>query len=210
MTTPQIPAPGAPVARRPFRWLRLIHVLLVLAMIPLIFSSLAVLVAVVVAALGLGAYPVRFPVVGDVAQAVAGLPDGVRIEDPTTVVLRDPTFGQAVLWALGPAVGAAFALVIVVMLQRLVSAATSSDPFTMGNARRLRRIGVLMVAGQLAYAVVTVVAHWALAVSVLGDRVQFPYFEQPWLGVFAGIAIIAVAEVVRHGVAMREELDEVV
>lgn len=92
-----------------------------------------------------------------------------------------------------------------VLLYRLVRSAR--QPFSAVNVRRLRGLGRFLLFGALIAALVEAVAGGLLARAVLTDhRFLFDY-DLPAGAVIGGIGLLAIAEVLRHGVRMREDLE---
>lgn len=141
----------------------------------------------------------------------AVLDDGAHLSANGTVgvEIADPTVGQSLALALGWVPALAMTLVALVLLLRLVRDARRHGPFTTATVRRLRAVAVVaLVGGPLGIAA----EAWSNALltrSVLstgGDVAPHVTFE--WL--LLGLGFLAVAEVVRTGLAMRSELDEVI
>jgi hypothetical protein len=128
------------------------------------------------------------------------------------VTVADPTPAQTTLEviALGLAGSVAW-LVIAILARRIVIAALRADPFTVSTADRIRRLGIVILAGGSLAELISVAAAYALFRSVfpsfsyLGDTIDISFW---WLPL--GLAVLAFAAVVRHGCALRAELDEVI
>ncbi|OYP30489.1 DUF2975 domain-containing protein [Rhodopirellula sp. MGV] len=147
------------------------------------------------------------------AQDRAGRAVGVQFDGPAKVKLvfneSNPariTIAQRA--ALGLLLGSLLvaAIYFVKQLRDIVWTIDQQDPFVAENARRMRTIGLLILAfgffrafGQL------LVSGFADSMIVpsgfnLNGRVEFP------VGLFAvGISVLVLSEVFRHGARMREE-----
>ena len=99
-------------------------------------------------------------------------------------------------------------------LSTLVASSRRDDPFTLDNARRVRWMGLLLVVGGPAYAVLTRLVHgWLLADSELADRASMVaawWADFPWWSGAVGLALLALASVWRRGAAMRHDLEGLV
>ncbi len=129
------------------------------------------------------------------------------------VSVQDPTLLQTLLGLLSHGLAHTLAaLPMIVYARRLVDRAAAGGPFTLDTARGLRRLGrVVLVGGALAE-VVQIAATTALLHSVLPGPhgvADTSYRLSLWWLVL-GLAVLAFAEVVEHGCALRAELDEVV
>lgn len=128
------------------------------------------------------------------------------------VTVADPTPAQTTLEviALG-AVGAVAWLVIAILARRIVISALHADPFTVSTADQIRRLGIIILAGGSLAELISAAASYALFRSVFpsssypGDTIDISFW---WLPL--GLAVLAFAAVVRHGCALRAELDEVI
>jgi hypothetical protein len=133
-----------------------------------------------------------------VTLAVAG--------DPVTVrggQVADPTAAQLALNGLIRVPTAVVVLAGLLLLTRIVGAACKGDPFTAGNVRLLRILGIVLLAGGASADIVAEVARRALQDPSAGGFVWSGW----WL---SGIGFLAVSEVFRRGVALRSVLDEVI
>ena len=109
-----------------------------------------------------------------------------------------------------------FALVTIPMLilaQRAIKAAIEHDPFTRQMVRRLRVLGwVVLVGGGLSELAEYVCARILLNITLPKDTLDFaqPDVDITLWWLFPALIVLAFAEIVRRGVAMRDELDTVV
>jgi hypothetical protein len=135
-----------------------------------------------------------------------------HIDDLVAVMVADPTIAQTSLEviALG-LVGAVVWLVIAILARRIVTSALRADPFTVSTADQIRRLGIVILAGGSLAELIRLAASYALFRTVFpsssydGDTIDISFW---WLPL--GLAVLAFAAVVRHGCALRAELDEVI
>jgi hypothetical protein len=118
--------------------------------------------------------------------------------------------GQTLLFAAGALPALALGLGIVAPLLAALRSTMAGEAFTAANARRVRTVGLRLAFGSLAVAAVHSLTSWLIARDVLGDRAGGPYLQLPLTGVLAGVAVLAVTEIVRRGILLRAELDEVI
>jgi hypothetical protein len=134
------------------------------------------------------------------------------VDDTVVVTVADPTFAQTALEdiALGT-LGAIAWLVIAILARRIVTSALGADPFTVSTADQIRRLGIIILAAGGLAELIREAASYALYRSVfpsssyLGTVTGASFW---WLPL--GLAVLAFAAVVRHGCALRAELDEVI
>src|SRR5665648_358613 len=135
----------------------------------------------------------------------AGLRDlapGASLDPAGTadVVVADPTTSQ-VLWSLTTWLPAlAIGVAVLVLLLTVVTDRTIG---------RLRAIGILTLLGGPITIALGALARSALSDSVLaGSGDLSPAITMDWL--IVGMGFLALAEVIRRGRSMRQELDEVI
>src|SRR5688572_23413403 len=127
----------------------------------------------------------------------------------TEVVIVDPTTPQT-LWYLGTRLPSTIVLVTALfMLLRLLNRARRANPFSRDTVRDLRWVGVVLLAGGPLASLVESVATLGLSEGLVANSVSGHWdVPVPWL--FAGFGVMAIAQIVARGCAMREELDEVI
>jgi hypothetical protein len=128
-----------------------------------------------------------------------------------TAHINDPTAAQTVLGLL--ANGLAFAvatLPMIIMARRLVDQAVAGDPFTVAVATGLRRLGRLILLGGLIAEVVSSAAAYALYDSVLPSDGAINTIMIDFWWLLLGLVVLSFAQIMRHGCALRTELDEVI
>lgn len=99
------------------------------------------------------------------------------------------------------------------MLSRMVGSARRGDPFTHRNARRLALAGALVALGPTsALLAQQAVLRWMLAGSTAAGKadIWFRWESVPLWPLGVGLALLVLAAVWRHGVAMREDLEGLV
>jgi hypothetical protein len=96
------------------------------------------------------------------------------------------------------------------LLRGLARSVREGDPFGPANVQRLRRLGLLLVVGAPAVAVV----NWALRLSLANTlpanafgNVGFPGFSFPFVLLLAGLGAFILAEVFAHGLWLREDVE---
>lgn len=134
---------------------------------------------------------------------------GVAFDGPAKVKLTMPSDLTLFHKVLGIAALALFlgaCLYFVKQLRDIVRTIDQQDPFVKENARRVRMIGVLIIAFSLAKGVLQ------LAISGYADSAVVPTgftldgkLEFPFGLIVAGVAVVVLSEVFRHGHRLREE-----
>jgi hypothetical protein len=135
-----------------------------------------------------------------------------EVED-VLVAVHDPSLPQRILELIGTGtLTFAVTLVLAVLAQRTVDAAIRSDPFTPDMAGRLTRLGRAVLIGGFGSEAIRLTAGIALYRSAHGTgyaiNAQTGQLGAWWL--LLGLAVLGFAAVVRHGCALRAELDEVI
>jgi hypothetical protein len=127
----------------------------------------------------------------------------------TSVAIADPTPAQA-WWYLATKLPSTLILVTVLLiLLRLLSRARRGNPFNRETVRDLRWAAVVLMAGGSLAGLAEGVATLGLSEGLVDNTVS-GYWEVPILWLFSGFAVMAIAQVVARGHAMREELEEVI
>jgi hypothetical protein len=134
---------------------------------------------------------------------------GVAPDQDLEVVVADPDLAQRLTDALTYAPSYLVVMAILVLLLRLVRRARSTDPFTRATVRQLRVLAVVAIAGGYSAFLVEMIAAMHLTSLVVTDSV-FATVQVPLHWFLIGFGLFAIAEVVRRGCAMREDLDTVV
>jgi hypothetical protein len=149
------------------------------------------------------------------ANASQRLPD-LSLGD-VTVYASAPNRTYELLYSLGN--GLPVRLVLIPLLFsaiRLIENARHNDPFTPQMVRRLRRLGLWVLALGLLSSIVEYVAQRVLLDLALppDDSLRFgamiSHYPMPWWWLIPGLVLLAFSEIVRHGCDLRAELDEVI
>lgn len=138
------------------------------------------------------------------------LPPGVRPDasNELNVEVVAPTTRQRVLFGLTLAPTALVLLIALLLLARTLQRARNTDPFTRQTVTGLRWIGVALCAGVPA----TFAEGWAqlaLSSTITSDPWSAT-IPLPFAWVLGGFVCFAVAEIVRRGSSLREELATVI
>lgn len=104
------------------------------------------------------------------------------------------------------------ALVVAIMvmaIQLLQSIRKESTPFTLGNVRRLRVIGWMLIAFEVLQHV-TMRLFWAVASGRVedGERVVYYYNSTAGMVMIVGLAVLAISVVFQYGVELQQLSDE--
>ncbi|MDQ3988356.1 MAG: DUF2975 domain-containing protein [Actinomycetota bacterium] len=218
MTTPPPPdvsdpdpaTAGAPPPRRdPIRRLHLLVELAVLGIAFLLLLRLAGLALPLVPGDDEINVSAAVPVEGPLDQQLPGLVPGVTLssDDTTSVVIVDASPLQSTLALLAPLPSLAVYLVFFALLLRLVRTVRRLDPFTASSARRLRFLGGLLAGGALAASLAEMIIRAQLSATLTVSGVGYYSLDFPFSAVISGFGLVAVAEFLRRGGLMREELE---
>ncbi|HEX5595191.1 MAG TPA: DUF2975 domain-containing protein [Micromonosporaceae bacterium] len=193
--------------RRP-DWLKELQAVLIVGLV--LVGGLGVVGAVVTAAVG-ETLPMQLPASAVSGTVDYGLREGVAIaaEQDVTVTVADPSLQQRVVWALTTLPSHMVIVTLMVLLLRIVWHARRSDPFTLATVRWLRVLAVVTVAGGYLGSLMELVASMLLSSTVISDGVV-GFSQLPAYWFLIGLALFAVAEVVKRGYVMRAELETVV
>lgn len=129
----------------------------------------------------------------------APYPASATIVDASAGVVVDAGFGYRLAWWFVTDALAVVVIGFLELLRRIL--ANPGDPFTDQNATRLRRMSILA----LVFACVSLIRP---IVSVaIQDNAGFDGFEATWdfSGLFVFLALTALLEVWRHGVALQSD-----
>ncbi len=109
------------------------------------------------------------------------------------------------LWSLA---GGVAALAAVDQIRRILSGTSGTTPFTAVNARRVRNAGIATLGAAGAKALRDIVFGSFVSANVKVPGAQLMYGSDLGLSTaFIGLMVLAVAEVMRHGVRLQEEQD---
>jgi hypothetical protein len=133
-----------------------------------------------------------------------------------SVYADEPSLAQDLLYSLGNGLPAMLVLIpLLVSAIRVIENARRNDPFTPQMVRRLRRLGLWVLALGLLSSIVEYAAQTVLlkislphdATLQLGAMIS--HYPTPWW-LLPGLVLLAFSEIVRHGYDLRTELDEVI
>lgn len=117
-----------------------------------------------------------------------------------------PSRGFALMTSAGLFAVLIFAAWIIAQLRAVFRTVRDGQPFVAANAVRIRRIGYVVIAGELGREALLAAAARLTALSLSADGVTFGGAPQVNLLVIAsGVIIIAIAEVFREGTRLDEE-----
>jgi hypothetical protein len=145
------------------------------------------------------------------------LPAGWEVSGtlPIVVTQTAPPFSQVLLET---ATQLPFFFLLVVglwLIQRIAASIKQGDPFSHANARRLARIGVLLLAGYpLAVLAEGLFRNWFFSNEnspVLPEAeitIGFPLFSLS--AILGGVCFLVLAEVFRYGLRLREDVEATV
>ncbi|MDI5979827.1 hypothetical protein [Amycolatopsis magusensis] len=136
---------------------------------------------------------------------------GVRVAGATATRLCDgtPSFGQQLALAGIRLSWPLFGFAAVALFAAVLRGISQHGAFVAVVAKRLFVLGVFLVIGSLAAALVQSGAT-ALLTSSMAPEAASAWLrldEVPWFGLLTGLGVIAVARILRLGKTMREDLE---
>ena len=162
------------------------------------------------------AFPVdfegRFATFEDDTGAIRDRATGQRPMDlGTPVVARftflEPKSDTRIIWTLWHLIGPVLVMAGLAIARSITRSASSGDPFTRINVRRLWALGTIVALGGMTHSLISgAAATLMLQRSAAADLTQVQ-FSFSFLPLLVGLGIAALAAVWQHGVALREELD---
>ncbi len=177
--------------------------------------ALLAVTTVVMAVQAARGQPVTFPLpasaaLGSASGGAASAP-GLAVAPGATVSvsLTDPTSAQSawgtLLWLPTSLLGGTAVTLVLIAVVR----ARRGAPFTGGAVALTRTLGVVLLVGGPLVQLLNGLGSYRLAGTTVGAAADFsPAFTLD--GPAAGLCVLALAEVIRHGQRLREELDEVI
>jgi hypothetical protein len=119
---------------------------------------------------------------------------------------QSPGRGLLSVFAVYLAIAMTIVAFVVFQLRRIVASTAEGHPFVAANAARIRFIGWVVIVGQLVEGVAEYIGHRALARTFVTEGVSLRgNLDISLTTIFWGLVLLALAEVFRQGVAMREE-----
>jgi hypothetical protein len=192
-------------------WLGELQIALVAALALLGVLAVVNIIAIV------GGWPVSVEVpagaVDGVGGATGGLAGGVAVDPHGTVdvLADDPSARQLFAAALVSLPTFLVILTLFAMLLGVVRRARKGGPFDEHVVWRLRLIGAVAIIAGFIARLVELFAQLDLTSTVTDRSMSATVSLQSLFGwVLVGIALFAIAEVVKRGLAMRAELDTVI
>ncbi|MEV4893104.1 DUF2975 domain-containing protein [Nonomuraea sp. NPDC055795] len=143
---------------------------------------------------------------GTLAEGAAYVGSGAEV----TVRHVGPSPAVAGLYLLDTLPGVVTGLLAVGILIRVLRQARSGDRalFSAGTAGHLSRLGWVLIAGSIATALLGWLAKTLLSSTLLAESFMFqPLPGGGLIGVVAGAAALGIAEIVRRGLALLQEVE---
>lgn len=121
----------------------------------------------------------------------------IRIPDPTPAQ-HVTVISAAMLWAIVSGL-------ILYLLRAVIGSVRTGDPFTSANTRRLRMIGlIVLIGGPLGDLITPLITQMVLDPTGIDTPFQLSF--SPTLPL-VGLGVLVLAEVFRHGVRLREDVE---
>jgi hypothetical protein len=152
-------------------------------------------------------------VVDGVGGATGGLAEGVAVDPHGTVdvLVDDPSARQLFAGTLASLPTFLVILTLFAMLLGVVRRARKDGPFDKHVVWRLRLIGAVAIVAGFIAGLVELFAQLDLTSTVTDRSMSATVSPQSLFGwVLVGIALFAIAEVVKRGLTMRAELDTMI
>jgi hypothetical protein len=103
-------------------------------------------------------------------------------------------------------VAVAIVLIVLYQLRNIIATLAAGSPFVAANASRIRLIGWVVIVGELVQEVIEFLGHLAVTASFEAQGLTFRWsLDISLTTIFWGCVLLALAEVFRQGVEMREE-----
>jgi hypothetical protein len=152
--------------------------------------------------------------VGDMTMASTGLPVKYYLHDDhgkpapndIRIFVDPPTRSWAIGWSAFAFVGIALWFAEIYLLRKIFTMAKGASPFTRVNARRVRVIGLLIIAAELEDRLLRCVMNSYLDRLVVTKGFWIMKGFSPDFSVLLfGLIVVALAELFRYGVELEEE-----
>lgn len=119
---------------------------------------------------------------------------------------RSPGGGFLSFFIFHVAVDIAIVMVVIYLLRRIISTLAAGSPFVPANASRIRAIGWVVIVGEFAKQFVEFLGHIIVTTTFDAQGLSFEFdMEFSLSTIFWGFVLLALAEVFRLGVQMRED-----
>ena len=136
----------------------------------------------------------------------------IQLDEPVKAKVSLPSDGQgASKWFMAgvlgwASLGIASILFFLRQLRGIVRTVEAGNPFVPENAHRLRIIGVLILLIGILRPLAELVASLIMRSVFVTEGFQFSvHFGLEFSSVLAGLSVLALSEIFRHGTALREE-----
>jgi hypothetical protein len=138
------------------------------------------------------------------------LAQGVMADETGEVIVEisSPTGRQRILYGLTQAPTAFLSLAVLAMLAALLRRTRRTDPFTPQTVRSLRLMGAVLATGIVAV-VLEGAAQLLLSETITPDRMSAD-MGIPFAWLLGGFICVTIAEIIKRGCAMRDELATVI
>lgn len=132
---------------------------------------------------------------------------GAELEDVSgDLHFRSPGGQLLLFFAAYLAVGIGILMVVIYQLRNILGTLAAGSPFVAANASRIRFIGWAVIVGEVLQAFVEFMGQIIVKATFEATGVTFGWtFGMSFQTLFWGFVILAVAEVFRLGVELREE-----
>lgn len=142
------------------------------------------------------------------AAAIGDLPANVRpaARVPVSVEIEDPSLGESLAVVGIGTVQLAVAIVVASFLLRIVNSVRKGDPFNSDNVRRLRGIALTLLIGWPIGQLLSQILGSGLAERA-GVRDDGFVLAIGGPLPIAGIGVLVLGEVFRHGIRLREDVE---
>lgn len=135
-----------------------------------------------------------------------GIPNAELTDVTADLRFRSPGGEFLSFFAVYLAVGVSIALLVIYQLRNIIATLAAGSPFVPANAARIRFIGWVVIFGELAQTIVEFLGHLAVAATFETTGLAFRWsFHLSLTTIFWGCVLLALAEVFRLGVEMRED-----
>lgn len=146
------------------------------------------------------------PQVYSITAPTHGIPGAELTDVSADLRFRSPGGEFLSFFAIYLAVGVSIALLVIYQLRNIIATLAAGSPFVPANASRIRFIGWVVIAGEVAQTVMEFLGHLAVAATFDTTGVSFRWsFHLSLTTIFWGCVLLALAEVFRLGVEMRED-----
>lgn len=125
------------------------------------------------------------------------------------VVLTNPDGAELTAYLLGRLPGLLMIGIVLGLLVSVLRQVSRGEVFLASIAGRIRAAGIVLALGSYVVTLLTAAADFWLSTRVLVEG-AVSLTEIPAVQIVAGLGLVVVAEVVRHGARLREDLDGVV